>query len=491
MLNKFRSVQFIVTSNLLLLSTVSAFGFSLFSPGFPINAGGGNMVVFGSDSPKLVTFKIAVQNKDNTLSAIESFSAPNTMTGDFVRISIPDDVEPGINYWFVAVDSTNESNYATLGPLVIRKMFDSKNPTASVTADSSSTPYQTSGGGNVAASPTGSLNYAVPTGSSTTMNRVSPVIKPTGSDLEDDHSLPISVGTIVGIAAGGIAFLMIATIILYCFCFKKAIKTIAPLVNNLTTSNDSENKPASKPSTAVNMSGIHKFSVSPVVTPAKPQKQAAIVTPSSSQSTPSSSVPAPNTADFSFNVNNENTYNHPYSSTMYQQQTYPFYPYYYDNSETQQQQVLPYPAQQDSMPVPEHFKSEEIPLYPPPLSPTLQNYNTQSFQQQQQQQKQQYPVYNHQNSWENQQDVNKLMTHGDPDILIYPSIMPDGKIENQTASKIEQVQFPVPNFESIQRVENGNAQSGKEEYIQKPDDTIIYNNKPHREKAPYYSKPNE
>lgn len=215
MFYKFRSVRFIVISNLLLLSTVSAFGFNLFSPGFPINSGGGNMIVFGSNSPKLVTFKIAVQNKDNTLSALESFSAPNTMTGDFVRISIPDDVEPGINYWFVAVDSANESNYATLGPLVIRKMFDSKNPTASVTADSSSMAYQTSEG-NVSASPTGSITYAAPTSSTTNVNRVSPVSKPTtGLDPEDDHSPAISVGTIIGIGAGGIAFLIIVASILY------------------------------------------------------------------------------------------------------------------------------------------------------------------------------------------------------------------------------------------------------------------------------------
>lgn len=225
------------------------------------------------------------------------------------------------------------------------------------------------------------------------------------------------------------------------------------------------------------MSGIHKFSVSPLVTSAKPQKQAVIVIPTSSQSTPSSSVPAPNTADISFNVNNENTYNRPYSSTIHQQETYPFYPSSYSHSKTQQP-VLPYPVQ-DSMPVPEHFKSEEIPLYPPLLSPTLQNYNTQSFQQQH------YPGYSHQHSWGNQQDVNELITNGGP------NIMPDGKIENQTASKIEQAQFPVPNFESIQRVENSNAQLGKEEYIQKPDDTISDNNQLHRETAPYYSKPHE
>lgn len=211
---------FIVST--LLLNNVLGFSIRLFSPGFDITAGSSTSFVFEGDSPKLVSFKIAVQNKDNTLTSIESFSAPNTTPGDFVHITIPSGVQAGINYWFIAVDSTNESNYATLGPRVIRKMFDSNNPTASITADSGSA-YKTDGGpapsSTAKTTPNGSV--AFPTDlfpSNMFPNGVYPTGTVTNKDLSgntnsDDRG--ISIGTIIGIVAGGFVLFAITICVVY------------------------------------------------------------------------------------------------------------------------------------------------------------------------------------------------------------------------------------------------------------------------------------
>jgi hypothetical protein len=204
-----------------LLSVVSGFGITLFTMGSPIYARSSVSVVFTSDSPKLVTFKIAVQNKDNTLTSIESSNAYNMMTGDFISVSIPESTEPGINYWFVAVDNDNASNYATFGPVVIRKMFSYTNPSASITANSDGTAYNT--GGSLIASSTGSNSAtSIPTSansSPTTSGKVSNTSTEnkstsTSTGLET-HSHP-NIGAIVGGAGGGaFALIIIIWVVLY------------------------------------------------------------------------------------------------------------------------------------------------------------------------------------------------------------------------------------------------------------------------------------
>lgn len=191
------------------------------------------MMVFTSDSPKLVNVKIAVQNPDNTLTSIDSATSYNVASGDFVSISIPKGVQPAINYWFVAVDTADASHYATLGPFTISGMFDNTNPSSSVSATGSGSAYQTGGGAGNSASatptPSGSSlssSKATPTatdtntttgkGSSTTAgNRSAPTSKSSSSDdssndsnsngsgSNQQNSAPLSTGAIAGIAAGG------------------------------------------------------------------------------------------------------------------------------------------------------------------------------------------------------------------------------------------------------------------------------------------------
>ncbi|GAA5800066.1 hypothetical protein HPULCUR_005488 [Helicostylum pulchrum] len=481
---------FIVST--LLLNNVLAFSIRLFSPGFDITAGNPSMFVFEGDSPKLVTFKIAVQNKDNTLTTIESLSAPNTTPGDFVRINIPSGVEPGINYWFVAVDSANELNYATMGPRVIRKLFDSDNPTASITADSG-TAYKTDGGQPGFATkttsnttPTGPVAFPTdifpsglfPSGifpSGLFPNGVYPTGAVTGNGIPSDTDKDgkgISTGAIIGIAVGGFVFVTIVLCVFYYCCIKKAVKTLAPIVNTYTRPNNMKNESSipmvSTPSTAViNTPDIHKSPVSPSVTLVKPQKQDVFIKPG-----PTSPVATPNTTEYSFSASNENVYNNQYPPSAHNQQSCPPYPYPYNPNSTPQ--GFPYPSQ-DFMPMPEHFNGGAQPY--PPLSPTIQTNNTFSFQQQ-------YPSYGNQQNWD--------MQHSES------TIVPVAVGINQT-TKTEHAQTPMTSTAFNQKVKYNHDFSGKAEYNQKPDTTehnqkpdeaVIYN-KPNSETVQQYNKPHE
>ncbi|KAG2230613.1 hypothetical protein INT48_009603 [Thamnidium elegans] len=458
----------------LLLSNVLAFSIRLFSPGSGSTAGSSVKVVFEGDSPKLVVFKIAVQNKDNTLTAIESVSAPNTTPGTFVRISIPDSVAPGINYWFVAVDSTNELNYATLGPLVIRKMFDSNNPTASITADSG-TSYKTDGG-QLPVSATKTTTNATPTDpvafptdmfpsdlfpsgifpSGLFPSGVYPTGTSTGKDIPgktDDHDTGISMGAIIGIAVGGFVFVAILLCVFYCCCIKKAVKTLTPVINTLTRPNNMKNESSipmvSTPSTAVNTPNIHKSPVLPSVTLVSPQAQEVSITPVP-QMTPTSPVSTSNTTEYTFSASNENVYNNQYPPAAHNQQSYPSYPYPYNPNTPPQ--GLPYPSQ-DFMPMPEYF-----------------NGGTH---------------YGNQQNWDMQHSESTIVPMAESNTFVYPPVA--AGVANNQATKTELAQIPTASTVFNQKVEYNHDLSDKAEYNQKPD-TTEYNQKP--DEAVMYNKPN-
>lgn len=196
------------------------------------------MVVFTPDSPKLVNFKIAVQNPDNTLSSIESNTAYNVATNDFTSISIPKSVEPGINYWFVAVDTADASHFATIGPFAINALFATGNPSSSIAA-SGGTAYQTQGGSGTGSAvatgnstptsasftstptPTGSGTTATGKGSNTTAgNRNTPTSTSSNDNSRNDNSSSsnpsssLSTGAIAGITVGGA---VVALVVLWRF----------------------------------------------------------------------------------------------------------------------------------------------------------------------------------------------------------------------------------------------------------------------------------
>lgn len=230
----------VLAGSSLLLQFVTGFGIELFSSGSPIYSKMTSSVVFTGDYPKLVTFKIAVLNKDNTLTSIEEYNAYNTMTGTFQQIRIPDNIEPGINYYYVAVDNDNSLNYATLGPLVIHELFSQSNPSNSVTADSgisyqtdaqsvasatgsaslsASTTTSSSATGSVSAKGSSSSTYEItsPTNSQSTNNKhITPSPSVTDTSKKNDDDSGPNIAAIAGGAAGGVAFIaIICWIVLY------------------------------------------------------------------------------------------------------------------------------------------------------------------------------------------------------------------------------------------------------------------------------------
>lgn len=130
------------------------------------------------------------------------------------------------------------------------------------------------------------------------------------------------------------------------------------------------------------------------------------------------------------------------------------------------------------MPTPEHFNGG-LPSYPP-LSPTMQNNNTFSFQQQQQ-----YPSYGNQQNWEIQQSESTIAPMTESNTFVYPPVA--AGVGSNQASKTEHVQTPIASTVFNQKVEYNQDLAGKAEYNQKPDTT---ENSPKPDEAITYNKPN-
>ncbi|KAG2198676.1 hypothetical protein INT47_001815 [Mucor saturninus] len=392
-------------------------------------------VVFTGTYPKLVTFKIAVLNKDNTLTSMEEYNNYNFMTGTFQSVLIPNDVNPGINYYFIAVDNDDTSNYATLGPLVIRKTNAGTNPSASITADSNGIAYKTDGGAIASASIT----------SSTSSTSSTPKITlPKTIDNEDktDQSHP-NIAAIAGGAAGGMFVIMIVIwIILYKCCIKKhRLGNITVTYNNNGSNAQSQFQGHKQSNLNITRPSPKKNNVKPL----EPQK-------------PKKSLHRPNINGLDSSPSTDNTIIPPYPYSH--QQGYPSYPYPQDPN-----------LAQDCMPIPEHFGNASNP-YPPELA-TIQDKNFTLPQ---------YHVNNAQQDWNPQQFGSFLAGGG------YPTT-----IENQGAKTLR------PSFADTLLAENAALKdvkpSDKEEYQEKPNtasDVQITFKKPDDAHANNnYNKPHE
>ena len=200
----------------------SAFSLEFFSPGLPISVNqlGGAAVTF-TDAPNSMIVKLALQNPDNSLTSIDSTVLYNVKPATLTIIRIPGDITPAINYFMIAIDSSNPNNYASMGPFVIHGQNLGSYPSTSSTV-ASGTIYATGAhSATVAASkPTVTGSPSTPTGSPSKPAATDPSSTPTGGSYT---SLPFPV--IIGIAVGSGLFVAIFVVFMVIWVSIALLKT--------------------------------------------------------------------------------------------------------------------------------------------------------------------------------------------------------------------------------------------------------------------------
>ncbi|KAK4513913.1 aspartate-semialdehyde dehydrogenase [Mucor velutinosus] len=351
----------------------SSLGFSMSIMGKADAWRGSFSVIQWHDGARNVNVMLAVQNKDGTLSPVGQTTFNVAPYGTTI-IDINRDTPVGRNYFYIAEDMIDPSNYTSVGPFAIYEANGDTHPTNSVVA-SATERFLT----DVRPTATSSQSSTV------TGIRSQSTYTPTGDSSKNDsnnmndraQNTVISVVQIVGIAIGCVGAVILGAIVYAC-CFRQRPKS--PLKVTYPNGPYGPNQQMGAPA--------------PIITPvAKKQSiKKPVVSKIDSDSTVVSSIASPKTQEnTTITMNNDLSYTHemthqpPLPTAMTHQQAYPYYgnEMYYGN------QQMAYPSQ-DTMSIPTHFSHPASPastsfaymqqqqMYPPQMQ-TANHWNYTAF----------------------------------------------------------------------------------------------------------------
>ncbi|KAL0143246.1 hypothetical protein V8B55DRAFT_1475880 [Mucor lusitanicus] len=200
----------------------SSLGFSMSIFGKADTWRGSAAMIKWNDGARNVNVMLAVQNKDGTLSPVGQTTF-NVAPYGFTIFDINSDTPVGRNYFFIAEDMIDPSNYTSVGPFAIYEANGDAHPTNSVVATATERfltdvrPTATSANSQ---SPT-------VTGSVRSLSTYTPTSDSSKNDSNYDHNLPrdtiLSVVQIVGIVIGCVAAVILSVIVYVC-CFRQRPK---------------------------------------------------------------------------------------------------------------------------------------------------------------------------------------------------------------------------------------------------------------------------
>ncbi|GAN02443.1 hypothetical protein MAM1_0022c01886 [Mucor ambiguus] len=305
-------------------------------------------VIKWQDGARNVNVMLAVQNKDGTLSPVGQTTFNVAPYGTTI-IDINRDTPVGRNYFFIAEDMIDPSNYTSVGPFAIYEPNGDAHPTNSVAAIATER-FLTD------VRPTATSQSPAATGSVRSLSTYSPTSDSSRNNSNNDDVSPghiiFSVVQIVGIVVGCVGAVILSVLVYVC-CFRQRPK--GPL--KVTYPNGPYG-----PSQQMGMPV-------PIITPAAKKKQSIkkpVVAKINSDSTVVGSVASPKMQEnTTIQMNNDISYTHemtnqsPPPTVLTHQQAYP----YYSNNMYQNNQQLLYPSQ-DTMPMPIHFSSPASPTSP-------------------------------------------------------------------------------------------------------------------------------
>ncbi|KAL9544073.1 hypothetical protein MBANPS3_007811 [Mucor bainieri] len=329
----------------------SSLGFSMSIRGKPDVWSGSFSVIEWHDGARNVNVMLAVQNKDGTLSPVGQTMFNVGPYGSSI-FDINGGTPTGRNYFFIAEDMIDPSNYTSVGPFAIYDAFGDTHPTNSVaataterfltdvrpTATLATSQFPTATGGNIR-----SLSTYTPTSDSSK--------KDNNNDGRDVRDTILSVVQIVGIVIGCVGAVILSVIVYVC-CFRQRPK--GPLTVTYPNGPYGPGQQMGQPI--------------PIITPAAKKQpiKKPVVAKINSDSTVVGSVVSPKMQESTtIEMNNDVSYTHemtnqsPPPTAITHQQAYPYYSsdMYYGN------QQMPYPSH-DTMPVPTYFSNPASPTSP-------------------------------------------------------------------------------------------------------------------------------
>lgn len=201
------------TRKLLLLATLPTIYWIQSSHGFTMSFYGSSDIWPGSTAfikwngaARNVNVMLAVQNKDSTLSPVgQTTFNVDPSSPSFIRIN--KDTPTGRNYFFIAEDMIDPSNYTSVGPFAVVDPFGDAHPTNSIAATATERFLTDS-------QPTATSSIAEPNGS--IRSKSIPTATNSVSHNDDDRSPFIgtflTIAQIVGISIGCVAATIIIAI---------------------------------------------------------------------------------------------------------------------------------------------------------------------------------------------------------------------------------------------------------------------------------------
>ncbi|CEP14665.1 hypothetical protein [Parasitella parasitica] len=309
-----------------------------------------------------VNVMLAVQDKDGTLSPVGQTTFNVAPYGSTV-IRINSDTPTGRNYFFVAEDMIDPSNYTSVGPFAIFDPFGDAHPTNSIAATATERFLTDSPA-------TASSN--MPTGTTSVRSKSTNTVTNDSSDGNEESPTHFILGVvqIVGIVIGCVAAVVLGAITYVCV-FKKRTKF-------------TPDTPLFPPAPMNMTNGSHPMLGVPPPTIPPTRKKQSIKKPAVSPVSPATTVQENTTINMSADLSyTHNMSNHSPQGVMAPQQAYTHYGnngMYYGNQ-------IQYPSQ-DTMPIPTHFSESTSPpsftytqqqrqLYPP--SPQIQAADTADY----------------------------------------------------------------------------------------------------------------
>ncbi|KAG1110839.1 hypothetical protein G6F42_015207 [Rhizopus arrhizus] len=317
-------------------------------------------VIKWQDGARNVNVMLAVQNKDGTLSPVGQTTFNVAPYGTTI-IDINRDTPVGRNYFFIAEDMIDPSNYTSVGPFAIYEANGDTHPTNSV-AVTATERFLTD------VRPTATSQSSTATGSIRSQSTYTPTGGSSKSGNNSEYGSPthiiLGVVQIVGIVIGCVGAVIVATLIYVCCCRKRTKGSLSasgphyPPVSAGMGPNQIPGVPAPKITPTVKKQSIKK----------------PVVGKLDSDTTVAGSIASPKLQEnTTINMNSDFSYAHemanqpPPAPVMPPQQAYHYY-----NNEMYYGSQMQYPSQ-DTMPVPTYFSN--------PTSPTSPSF---SYMQQQQ-----------------------------------------------------------------------------------------------------------
>lgn len=182
---------------------------------------GSSALIQWHDGARNVNVMLAVQNKDTTLSPVGQTTFNVAPYGSTI-IRINSGTPTGRNYFFIAEDIINPSNYTSVGPFSIIEPFGDAHPTNSITVTATErfstdeVPTATSQGGGAGAS--ASVRSKSTNTANTNSNNDDIVESSTHVILSMVQIIGIVVGCVGAVIVGVIIYVVIKHLYTYSIC---------------------------------------------------------------------------------------------------------------------------------------------------------------------------------------------------------------------------------------------------------------------------------